>query len=210
MKWQAVKGYEGLYEVSENGIIKSLDRYIVGKDGIKKRLKGKEIFQTVSKTDEKNHLPRARVQLWKNNKVKMIAVHKIVALAFVPNPKGKPCINHIDGNPLNNHYTNLEWCTYSENMKHAYKNGLAKTKHPYTQKTNKAVIGVNKTTGEIIRCNSVHEAARLLNVSVMAISNVVRENEKRTENKRACCGYVFEYAKCQTTIENTAEKTGSE
>ncbi len=208
MNWKAVKGYEGLYEVSENGTIKSLDRCIVGKDGIKKRVKGRELFQTVSKTDEKNHLPRARVQLWKNNKAKLLLVHKLVAQAFVPNPNGKPCINHIDGNPLNNHYTNLEWCTHSENIKHAYKNGLIKPKHPYDQKTNRAVVGVNRATGETIKFNSVHEAARRLNVSVMAVSNVVRENAKRTDKKRACCGYELEYDKCLTTTEDTT-KVGS-
>lgn len=206
--WKAVKGYEGLYEVSESGLVKSLDRYIVGKDGVKKRFKGRELFQTITKTDERGHLPRAYVQLWKNNKVKLLSVHKIVATAFISNPKGKPCINHIDGNPLNNHYTNLEWSTYSENQKHAYKNGLAKPKRPYIQKTNRAVVGVNRAAGKTIRFNSIHETARQLNVSVMAVSNVVRENAKRTDKKRACCGYELEYDKCLTTTEDTT-KVGS-
>ena len=203
MEWKFVKGYEGLYEVSENGVVKSVDRQITGKDGITKKIKGKELFQTISKSDKKNHLPRARVQLWKNNKAKLMTVHRIVAEVFIPNVDGKPCINHKDGNPLNNHYSNLEWCTYSENNKHAVMNGLRKPAHNYDQKSNKAVIGKNKITGEVKKFKSVHETARQLNVSVMAVSNVVRANVTRTKNKRACCGYELEYDKCQTTNENT-------
>ncbi len=203
-----MKGYEGLYEVSENGIVKSLDRIIVGKDGRKKRFKGRELFQTITKRDKRNHLPRAYVQLWKDNKSKLLSVHRIVAEAFIPNPNGKPCINHKDGNPLNNHYTNLEWSTYSENQKHAYENGLTKPAHNFDQKTNKAVIGVNRITGEQVRFKSVHEAARRLNVTVMAVSNVVRANTTRNDKKRACCGYELEYDKCLTTTESTT-KVGS-
>lgn len=209
MKWKDVMGYENLYEVSENGIIKSVDRIITDKNGLEKHIKGRELFQTISKKDNKNHLPRAKVQLWKNNKAKLVSVHRIVAEAFVSNPQGKPCVNHIDGNPLNNHYTNLEWCTHSENNIHALKNGLRKPRRNLTQKNSKAIIGKNKITGEIIRYKSVNETARRLGVTAMAVSKVVKENTHRTFNKRACCGYELEYDKCQTTNENTTA-VGSE
>lgn len=194
-EWRSVHGFEEVYEVSNTGLV---------------RRKGKEkpLFQTLGKEDARGHKPRAYVQLWKDGKSYLRSVHRIVALAFVPNPDNKPTVNHKDGNPLNNNASNLEWATYSENQKHAYENGLIKPKRPYKQKTCRPVIGTDKA-GKTIRFSSVHEAARELGVTVMAVSNVVRENEKRTENKRSCKGYVMEYDKCLTTIESTAQ-AGSE
>ena len=63
--------------------------------------------------------------LLSNKKIKkQKLVHRVIAETFIPNPKNKPCVNHIDGNKLNNNIKNLEWVTYSENMQHAFKIGL--------------------------------------------------------------------------------------
>jgi hypothetical protein len=64
--------------------------------------------------------------LYKDGKAVTKKVHRLVAEAFIPNPDSKPCVNHIDGNKLNNSVDNLEWVTHSENMRHAFDTGLAK------------------------------------------------------------------------------------
>lgn len=69
----------------------------------------------------------ARIQV--KEKRKYVYVHQAVVKAFIPNPDNKPVVNHIDGNKLNNNLENLEWATYSENLKHAYKMGLRKPNH---------------------------------------------------------------------------------
>lgn len=66
------------------------------------------------------------VGLRKNKTVATTCIHRLVAEAFIPNPENKPCVNHIDGNKHNNHVSNLEWNTYSENNYHAFKIGLKK------------------------------------------------------------------------------------
>jgi len=111
--WKDITGYEGRYKVSSFGRLKSLSN---GKWGF--RPVTAIIIGTVS-------CGYRRVQLRdRNGRYKGRLVHRLVAEAFIPNPENKPCINHIDGDKANNHIDNLEWCTYSENNKHAFRTGL--------------------------------------------------------------------------------------
>ena len=109
--------WNGLYSVSNYGNIRSNDRYINTVNGIRK-FTGKLL-----KTDptKDNHL---RVTLSNAGIKKRIFVHRLVAECFIPNPLNLPIINHIDEDPTNNYYKNLEWCTLAENTIHAYKNKL--------------------------------------------------------------------------------------
>lgn len=118
--WKPIANYEGYYEVSNYGNVRALYREFVGADG-----KVKKYHERILKPDisGRNNTSYARVTLSKNYKTKRFQVHQLVAQEFIPNPLNKPFINHIDNNGLNNNVTNLEWCTHSENMLHAQKQG---------------------------------------------------------------------------------------
>lgn len=107
--WKPVVGYEGLYEVSSVGRVKRVMNVKRGNGGILKY-----------DINENGYL---RVGLYNNNKRRRYSVHRLVALAFVPNPLGKPQINHIDNDPSNNCYKNLEWVTIMENVHHCIRQG---------------------------------------------------------------------------------------
>lgn len=115
-EWKDIQGYEGLYQVSNLGRVKSL--YRLNSRG--QKIKGKILKYSI------NPKGYAIVILCKNGITKTISVHRLVAIHFIENPNNLNVINHIDGNKINNNITNLEWCTQSENVKHAYRTGLAK------------------------------------------------------------------------------------
>ena len=116
--WKDVKGYEGLYQVSNLGNVKSL----YGLCG-RKYVKREKILKKTVHLAYGNYY-REVVTLRKDKKKKEFKVHRLVAEAFLPNLENKPMVNHIDGNPLNNRIDNLEWCTNRENIIHAYETGL--------------------------------------------------------------------------------------
>lgn len=107
--WKDISGYEGKYQVSNTGRIRSLNYKRTGKTKI---LKIRE---------DKNDGYK-RVMLFKNGKYKAYLVHRLVAQAFIPNPNSYPIINHKDENRSNNYYKNLEWCTYEYNNNYGDKN----------------------------------------------------------------------------------------
>jgi len=113
----------GVAEVSNIGNIRTLPRKYQGvtPNGFisTRKTNGKLLNQRISNKYK-------RVSISVNGNIKSYLVHRLVALAFIPNPKNLPQINHIDGVKINNHLENLEWCTPSQNTVHAMKNGLIK------------------------------------------------------------------------------------
>lgn len=122
--WRDVKGYEGKYQVSNYGNVKSIERKTKRNDGVLYTVLGK------AKKPTKWGAGYEVVNLWKSNKQHMEYVHRLVAEAFIKNPENKPYINHIDGNKTNNNVDNLEWCTAHENADHAWRTGLRKGSKP--------------------------------------------------------------------------------
>jgi len=119
-EWKPIKDYESLYEISNYGNIKSKDRIVNAKHNSKRIVKGRNMSFFINKSGY------LEATLCKNSKKKLHRVNRLVAETFIPNSENKPCVNHKDGNKLNNNVNNLEWCTYSENLIHAWKNGLCK------------------------------------------------------------------------------------
>lgn len=120
--WKDVVGYEGLYQVSNFGNVRSVDRTY-------KHYKKGNTFLKGKNKSQSNSLGYLIVGLSKNGKPKNIKVHRLVALSFIENPESKPFVNHIDGVKTNNHVSNLEWATASENSSHAFSIGLHKGSH---------------------------------------------------------------------------------
>jgi hypothetical protein len=133
--WLPVCGYEGLYEVSNWGRVKTMPRYH------RYGSKAERILSPAVGTSGYKH-----VALTKDGVMKTIRVHRIVALAFLSNPTQFGFVNHIDGIKTNNQASNLEWCDRSHNMKHAYAIGLFSKSN--TSKLTKDVVCAIKMEGK--------------------------------------------------------------
>lgn len=108
--WKDIKGYKGLYQVSNLGRVRSLDRSVIDKKGRVLTFQGRLLRPAKSKKG--GYL---RVILSKDGQSKTCKVHRLVAQAFIPNPYGLPCVNHKDEITTNNCVNNLEWCTWAYN-----------------------------------------------------------------------------------------------
>ena len=113
--WKDVIGYEGYYQISNLGRIKSVNR-ITTHNRVRKECMLKQFL---------NKFGYYFVSLSKDNKKITQRVHRLVAKTFIPNPNNYPEINHIDGNKKNNKVENLEWCSCQQNILHSFKLGLS-------------------------------------------------------------------------------------
>lgn len=144
--WLPVKGYEGLYEVSSFGRVRSL-----GKGG-----SGNSKMRVLSQAISNCH---KFVTLSKNGKTEQYWVHRLVAEAFLPNWFGDPQVNHIDENPQNNNVDNLEWCDAKYNANHGTRNKRISEKMT-NGKLSKPVLQFTKTGEFVCEWPSTREAER--------------------------------------------------
>ena len=123
VEYMNVSGYEGYYQVSNLGKVRSVTRYVCRSRGGKQILVGRLLRNSKSGPAQSTYYS---VALSKKGKATTKRVHRLVAETFLPNNKGKAEVNHINGNKLDNRLSNLEWCTSKENKQHAMKTGLNK------------------------------------------------------------------------------------
>lgn len=177
--WRDIPGYEGYYQVSNLGRVKSLERMVKhGGYEYRRKERIRSPFETAG---------YLCVALNKDTIEKTYQIHQLVAIAFIPNPENKPIVNHIDGNKTNNCVDNLEWVTYKENAQHAIRIGLL---DPEQCRINgrksidvTAIRVLCEDTGELFE--SVIEAGRQLGIDCIP-DNI--HQHKRTHNGR---GWLF-------------------
>lgn len=161
-----IEGYDGKYFVSDDGTVFSIKRQ--GNCG-----------KILSQHENSNGY--LRVPLTNKNVHKQELVHRLVATAFIPNPDNLPQVNHKDGNKKNNNASNLEWCTKSENMAHASKNGLLNSKPLYGENHHACKISDDEAK-EIIRLRKSgvlsHVIAKMFGVTGSTIRNIVYGRRK--------------------------------
>lgn len=139
-EWKDIIEYEGFYQISNTGKIRSISRMVNSAIHKNQRLiKGKEL--SLNKTNGNGYRISA---LSKFHKVKNKYIHRLVAQHFLENENNYLEVNHIDGNKSNNHVSNLEWCDRLFNIKHAFDTGLSKVgeDHALAKLSNKEVVEV--------------------------------------------------------------------
>jgi|WetSurMetagenome_2_1015567.scaffolds.fasta_scaffold48891_7 hypothetical protein len=174
--WKTVVGYEGYYEISDLGNVRSLERVI---EYELKTQSGTVIKRVVKKSKLlKVHIANTgyyTTDLQVNGIRQTVAIHRLIAEAFIPNPENKATVNHKDGVKTNIAISNLEWATFSENNKHAVNNGLRESpwtgifgsKHPQS----KPVVQLDKTGNVLNRFANAREAQVKTGASYKHISS---------------------------------------
>lgn len=185
-EWRNIAGYEGFYQVSNMGRVRSLTRTFTRSDGTIATYKGR-VLRPVGR-------PYLHVYLSKSNVHNMMRVHRLVAEAFVPNPDNLKCVDHIDCNKMNNRADNLRWCNHLQNARYAKENGLLAGNFHYELLSDEKklamkaprMVPIIRDDGKMYDC--VADAAREMGVTHGAISHVLCGLTK------SCKGHGFSYA----------------
>jgi len=161
--WKEISGYEGYYKVSNLGNVRSLDRIIIDSNGVSSRKKGKYIAKTDNGSGYK-------ISSLSKDGRKNMYVHRLVAIHFLENKDNHIEVNHIDGNKSNNMVKNLEWCSRSQNIKHAYKMGM----QPSLGNKFNAIKVMNNVSGQLFGC--IKEAADFYGLKYSLLKQALNRN----------------------------------
>ena len=192
--WKPVLNHESYYEISNLGNVLSLERVIEYEYPTKSGTIIKRSFKKSKRL--KTHINNAGYYTtdFQVDKIKeTVAIHRLIAEAFIPNPENKPTVNHKDGIKTNIAISNLEWATYSENNKHAVDTGLRQS--PWTDKfgadnpRSKPVIQYDKAWNKINDFANAREAQRITGINYKHISSCC------LGNRSTHGGYKWEYKK---------------
>ncbi len=166
-EWRDINIHNGIFQVSNLGRVKKLEHTILKSDGRTQKCK-----EHMLKITNNIRSGRPCVDLRYMNKRFNVKVYRLVAEAFVYNndPINKTCVNHIDGNVENCNANNLEWCSYSENLKHSYDYLNRPINKAKQYKRN--VISTNKITNKTVEYESIEETSRNTGVSCTQIRRI--------------------------------------
>lgn len=151
--WKPIPGYEGIYEASNLGRIRTANGKTTSNARYPVRVWQQRVLKPKVQT-RSNGKKDQRVNLWKDGVESTQLVARLVAMSFLPMPFDKLTVNHINGNPMDNRVENLEWCTIQENIHHAFETGLQK-------KSERAVV-LESFDGHKLSFKSMAEASRYL------------------------------------------------
>lgn len=171
--WKDIKGFEGKYQISNIGNVKSLEREVRNTNNSTRIVK-----ERILKLQNNPHKYKM-VAMSKESYIKPFVTHRLVATAFIPNPENKPCVNHINGIRWDNRVENLEWCTHKENTRHMIDVlGFRKTAEMIenSAKTKRKKV-INEDTGQVYE--SVKSCAIDLGISRHYLSGQLTGNEKK-------------------------------